>query len=128
MERDGWTCAVVERWNSFAKVRQDLFGFIDLVAIKADQPGVLAIQACADNGGGVSDHIKKLTSVLSDEKPERGESRVRNVKEWLAAGNKLDVMGWGKRGERGKRKVWTLRRVPITLETFSANGNATSNP
>ena len=118
----------MERWNQWARVRQDFGGFADILCFKSGEFGVLAIQACADNGGDVSDHVKKLTSVLPDEKPERGASRIRNVKEWLASGNKLDVMGWGKRGERGKRKVWTLRRVPITLETFSANGNATSNP
>lgn len=31
---DGYTAAVVEHWNPFAKVRQDLFGIIDIVAIK----------------------------------------------------------------------------------------------
>jgi len=30
----GYTVAIVEHWNPFAKVRQDLFGFIDLLCIK----------------------------------------------------------------------------------------------
>ena len=27
----GWTCAIVEHWNLHAKIRQDLFGFGELV-------------------------------------------------------------------------------------------------
>ena len=27
---------IVERWNAFAKIRQDLFGIIDLLAIDSD--------------------------------------------------------------------------------------------
>ena len=30
---------------------------------------------------------------------------------WKKAGNKLLIHGWTKRGDRGKRKVWTLREV-----------------
>ena len=30
----GYTCAIVEHWNPFAHIRQDLFGFIDIMAIK----------------------------------------------------------------------------------------------
>lgn len=33
----GWECQVVEKWNPFAKVRQDVFGFGDILACK---PGV----------------------------------------------------------------------------------------
>jgi hypothetical protein len=29
----GYTCAITEHWNSFAKIRQDLFGFIDILAL-----------------------------------------------------------------------------------------------
>lgn len=33
----GWECHIVEKWNPFAKVRQDAFGFGDILACK---PGV----------------------------------------------------------------------------------------
>lgn len=39
----GWPCQVVEKYNMFAKVRQDLFGIIDVLALAGDQ--VLGIQA-----------------------------------------------------------------------------------
>jgi hypothetical protein len=31
---EGWRVAVVEHWNHFAKIRQDLFGIIDLLCVK----------------------------------------------------------------------------------------------
>lgn len=34
MRDEGYTVEVVERWNAFAKIRQDLFGFVDLVAVR----------------------------------------------------------------------------------------------
>ncbi|USE79503.1 hypothetical protein NDR89_23210 [Cupriavidus gilardii] len=34
LESQGYLVAIVERWNPFAKVRQDLFGFIDLLAVR----------------------------------------------------------------------------------------------
>ena len=38
----GYTVAIVEHWNSFARIRQDLFGFIDILALKGKE--VLAVQ------------------------------------------------------------------------------------
>jgi hypothetical protein len=53
----GYTLAITERWNPFAKVRQDLFGFIDLVAMKAGEP-IIAIQATSSSN--VSARLKKI--------------------------------------------------------------------
>jgi hypothetical protein len=39
----GYTAKLVERWNHFAKIRQDLFG-ADLLALKSGSP-VLVVQA-----------------------------------------------------------------------------------
>jgi hypothetical protein len=36
LRREGWLAEVTERWNAFAYRRQDLFGFVDIVAIKGD--------------------------------------------------------------------------------------------
>ena len=32
-KRRGWIAQVVERWNAHARIRQDLFGFIDVLAL-----------------------------------------------------------------------------------------------
>jgi hypothetical protein len=53
----GYTLAITERWNPFAKIRQDLFGFIDLVAMKAGEP-ILAIQATS--ASNVSARVNKI--------------------------------------------------------------------
>jgi hypothetical protein len=42
LREEGYTVAVVEHWNAFARIRQDLFGFIDLLALKGKE--VLAVQ------------------------------------------------------------------------------------
>ena len=47
---------VVERWNPYAKVRLDLFGIIDVVAVGADIVGVQAT-----SGSNVSARVRKLT-------------------------------------------------------------------
>ena len=37
LREEGYIVAVVEHWNSFARIRQDLFGFIDLLALKGKE-------------------------------------------------------------------------------------------
>jgi hypothetical protein len=57
----GWHAEVVEHWNSFAKVRQDLMGFADILAFN---PRVgcptLALQVTAADGGGVAERVTKI--------------------------------------------------------------------
>src|SRR5574338_170083 len=84
----GWDAQVVERWNQWAKVRQDLFGVIDVVCITPS--GILGIQACAG-----SSHAARRAKVLAEPRAER----------WVRAGGDLAVWSWAKQGARGKRKV-----------------------
>lgn len=91
-KRRGWTAQVVERWNQYAKVRQDLFGVIDIVALTPD--GILGIQACA----GAS-HAARRTKI--EEEPR--------AQKWKDAGGKLAVWSFAQRGAAGARKQWTLR-------------------
>lgn len=90
----GLTSAITERWNPFAKVRQDLFGFIDLVALDP-AVGIIGIQTTTmDNVAARRTKIEELPT----------------LEPWLLAGGIVEVWGWGKRGDRGERKLWTLRR------------------
>jgi hypothetical protein len=75
---EGYLVAIVEHWNPFARIRQDLFGFIDLLAIRRDE--TLAVQVTAS---GVSSRVKKIEA-----SPHL--SRVRE------AGWKIFVHGWRK--------------------------------
>jgi hypothetical protein len=101
------TCALVqvtERWNSFAKVRQDLFGFIDVLCVCENI--VIAVQTTT--GDNVSHRYEKMRYLPA-------------VVHWLSApSRKLVIHGWSKRGERGKRKTWTCREVHLKLNETGA--------
>lgn len=101
LRKEGWLPQVVEKWLGFAKVRVDLYGGIDLLAIK---PGIiLGVQATSSSN--VSARVAKL---LAEPK----------LKLWLQAGGKLEVWGWSKKGPRGKRKTWQVRKVALILEDY----------
>ena len=50
------TVAIVERWNPWAKIRQDLFGIIDLLGVNSD--GTWAVQVTTL--GHMKDHRDKM--------------------------------------------------------------------
>lgn len=95
----GFTAYVVERWNPYAKIRQDLFGFIDILAMKAGEP-LLAVQATS--AGHVSARLKKIrdTSLSQD---------------WISTGNRLEIWGWSKKGPRSKRKTWSVTKKVVAM-------------
>ena len=97
----GCLAGVVEKWNPHAHIRQDLFGFADLVAIEPDQTGVLFVQCCVT--GDITKRLAKLQT-------EPVAERVRTV---LAAGNRVRIMAYALRGPRGKRKVYELKEVEV---------------
>lgn len=98
----GWRAQVVEKWIPQIKRRIDLFGFGDVIALDGS-PGSLLIQATS------GDHSSnRVTKILDEEHSEA-------AREWLQAGNRIEVWSWAKKGPRGRRKVWTLRRVAISL-------------
>lgn len=89
LREQGWLVAVVEKWNPYAKIRQDLFGFIDIIAIKGDT--VMAVQATTE--ANMAARLKKIASLDS-------------AAIWKCSTRTIEVHGWSKRGERGKRKTW----------------------
>lgn len=92
----GYQAKVVEKWNPFAKVRQDLFGG-DLLALKPGEP-VLIIQATS--GSNHAARREKLETA--------GFTSL-----WKGAGASLEIWSWAKQGPRGERKTWTLRREAL---------------
>lgn len=77
--REGWRCATVEQWVPHASVRRDLFGIGDIVAIKADCPGVTMLQATT-----VHNMQARIDKALAS----------HDLKVWLAARNRFLVVGW----------------------------------
>lgn len=98
LKAQGYTCQIVEKWNPWAKIRQDLFGIIDLVAIKDGQKGVLGIQTTSG-----ANHSARVNKALVEP----------NLALWKASGNRFVVQSWAKRGARGQRKVWELREQEL---------------
>jgi hypothetical protein len=94
---------ISEHWNCFTNQRKDLFGFIDIVALGDKQ--TWGIQCTST--GNISARIKKITT----------ECRELALA-WLKAGNLIEVIGWSKKGAKGKRKLWQPTRKTITLENF----------
>lgn len=94
----GWTAEVVERWNSHAFKRKDLFGFVDIVAV--------------DDSG----HVRWLQVTVTDSMTSRiakieGDGKMRAIAGALGSAGSVEVWGWAKRGAKGTRKLWTLRRA-----------------
>ena len=56
LRRDGYLSQVVERWNPHARIRQDLFGVIDVIGINDNE--TIGVQATTMSGR--SSHIKKM--------------------------------------------------------------------
>jgi len=98
----GYVVAITEHWNAHARLRVDLFGFIDVLAIS---PKMIAVQTTS--GSNVSKRLSKIISL-------------ETAREWLEAGHRIVIHGWAKQGPRGKVKRWTCREVEVTLGDFNA--------
>lgn len=85
---EGYLAAVVERWNAHARVRQDLFGVVDVIGIREGE--TLAVQATS--ASNVSARVRKIAD--SEATPV-----IR------AAGWRFVVHGWRK-AANGR---WTCR-------------------
>lgn len=104
LRSEGYHAQVMERWNPYAKVRVDAFGFGDILAFRAGQPGAVLVQTTS--GANLS---ARRTKVLGNP----------FAHDWLKAGNWIRLDGWAKRGGRGERKLWTVRKEYLTLDQFN---------
>ena len=99
--------AVTEKWNPYMNGgrggRQDLFGIIDVLAIKDGQ--VIAVQCCSTD---VSAHITKMADAVF-KNPET-ETECLVLPPLFKANIKVYVHGWS-RDSKGK---WKLREVELS--------------
>lgn len=70
--------SIVERWNPHARIRQDLWGWCDILAIRKNE--VLAVQVTSS---AVSERIRKIQE----------SETVATVRD---AGIRIEVHGWRK--------------------------------
>lgn len=92
---EGWHACVVEKWNTFAKIRNDAFGFGDILAFRG--------------------HITALVQTTSDANVSARLKKIQDIPEahaWASgATRQIIVHGWGKKGAKGKRKTWECREI-----------------
>jgi hypothetical protein len=98
----GLLACIVEKWIAQVRRRVDAFGFGDLLALDG-QPGAVLLQVTSS--AHVADRVTKIR-----------EECTEAARAWLAAGNRIVVIGWSKRGKRGARKTWQPRFVEVVLE------------
>lgn len=94
----GYLVAVVERWNQYAMIRQDLWGFGDLLAVKDNE--VLIVQTTS--GANVAARLDKIATNDAAQMWRSGANR------------RVVVHGWRKVGGVGKRKLWECREVEVS--------------
>lgn len=101
----GWTAEIVERWNQYARIRQDFAGFADILAFNSRASrGVLAVQTTSG-----TNLAARRAKILASEK----------AREWLAAGNFITLHGWRKLKPRGvKVPKWDCRVEPLEIADF----------
>lgn len=99
----GMRVAIAEHWNPHARVRQDLFGFADLVALSMstdrEDGQIVAIQ-CVNTH--LEDHILKIANLEA-------------AKDWCSANGGIEIHNWVKRcaNGRGSRKTWQLEQIEL---------------
>lgn len=96
--RLGWLAEVVERRKG-RFIAVDFLGCVDILALTDD--GIVALQVTS-----APNHASRVAKAKAEPRLHR----------WLRLqGATFEVWSWGKRGARGKRKTWQLRREPVTL-------------
>jgi len=121
MRKMGRICGIVERFNGYAGphgVRQDLFGFIDIIALDP-QDGIVGVQS---TGTDYSGHLKKIT-----------QERAEEVREWLSCGGVVELWAWRKvkQVKGGTKMVYRPRVKKITaadLDTELSPGDDPATP
>jgi len=96
LKKEGYKPWIVESYNSFGRNRVDLYGFIDIVALRVGEVGILGVQTTSTSN--ISARVHKILGIPA-------------YRLWLNCGNKISVHGWGK-----KKGRWEVTKRDITLE------------
>jgi hypothetical protein len=91
---------IVEHFNVYSQVRQDLFGFCDIVALG---PKIRAIQCTTQ-----SNFDARFKKIIANE----------DARKWVELGGAVELYAWGLYGARGKRKTWQARIHMFNIDDF----------
>lgn len=98
LKKEGYVAEVVEHWIPKMNIRRDLFGIIDILAIKEGQFGAFGIQCTSK--ANISSRIKKAMS-----NPK--------ILLWLKTGNTFEV--WGSYKENNK---WLIEKRELVKRKY----------
>jgi len=93
LRNEGYQAAVVEKWNHHVKIRQDLFGFVDVIGVRDNE--TIAVQACT-----FGDRLKRKRKVEAAD----------TLPAVLAARWNVVVHGW-----RKQKNKWHCTEEPIDV-------------
>lgn len=100
----GYRAQPVEKWNPHRRIRQDLFGFGDVLAIRAGR--IWLIQACMTDDRG-----RRLTKLTT---PEAEGGALEGVRDWIAAGGDASIVAWTRHVRQGRRTYrWSVSDTPL---------------
>ena len=88
LREHGWLAEVVERWVPGANIRKDLFGFVDIVALRDGE--TLAVQATSYSN--ISARVNKIADADAVSQVRKANWRI-----W--------VVGWRKVNNRWTEKI-----------------------
>lgn len=88
-------------------IRQDVFGFIDIICLFTDTQKIVGIQSTGPSG--FHSHLKKIK-----------ENCAAEAIAWLKCGGKIELWSWSKQpAKTGSRMLkWTARVEEVTLDMF----------
>ena len=98
----GFTCAIVERWNQWAKIRQDLFGFCDILYLTGSSIVALQVTSAANRSA-------RRNKILAEPR----------ALAWVKSGGLIELWSVAKQGARGSKKAWVIRKEEIVEGDFT---------
>jgi hypothetical protein len=106
LRQSGYQCATVEKWNAHAGIRQDLWGFADVIASHPIRREIFLVQVTT--AGNLAARLAKAKSI-----PELGG--------WLKSGGRVLFHGWYKQNNRWEVKIVGLRESdfgPVVIQAL----------
>lgn len=102
LKATGHRCQVVEQFCQYSRQRIDLFGFIDIVAVRERLVGL----QCT-SGSNHSSRVKKIVTECRED-----------ALAWINAGGTIEVWSWKRYKKAVNRRFWRPRIDVITAEDF----------
>jgi hypothetical protein len=110
LRRLGFRVSHQERWNPHAEKRQDLFGFIDILAIHPELKITLGVQSTT--AGHVMARMVKIDEECS-----------KAALDWLRAGHRILIFGWKTMKPRGQRPYRRLTVMEVKEVDGAVSGD-----